>query len=101
MSKKIALKDTPLYCGIENNQLVIRIGVATLAFADKERYDDMWGKHTITDPKRFAGDVVHAMQVEEEDGSSPLTNFLDRAMLDAILDGSAWIETTELVEEGE
>lgn len=92
MPKKLALKDTPLSVSVEHNQLVIRIGVDTLAFADKERQDDMWGKHAITNAKGFAVDVSRMMQREEEDGSCPLTDFLDNMMVDAINDGSEWVD---------
>lgn len=92
MPKKLALKDTPLSCTVEHNQLIIRIGVDTLAFADKERQDDEWGVCRIINSKGFAVDISHMMQREEEDGSSPLTDFLDKMMLDAINDGSAWVD---------
>lgn len=86
------LQDAPLTVKIESRQLVIRIGVATLAFANEYSPDEMLSRYRITNPLQFAKDVAAAMRAEEEDGSTPLTDFLDKMMEEAIEDGSIWAE---------
>ena len=99
--KKLALKDTPLTLGIENNQVVIRIGISTLAFSAHEREnneyceEDNRPKWRIVDERQFAKDVLYAMQIEKEDGSTPLTDFLDDMIEDALDEGSIAVEYDE------
>jgi hypothetical protein len=87
----------PLTAKVENGELVIRIGVDTLAYAaaigNRFHYFDPSKNEymrsvAITDAAQFAKDVGHAMTNESEDGSSALTNFLDQMAEDAIGDGS-------------
>lgn len=72
---------------IERGRLVIAIGVQTLAhataFADwanpfDEVADDYIRTFAIEDAPQFAKDVVSAMLDEREDGSTPLSDFLDQ-----------------------
>lgn len=89
--------DRPLSVTVKNGELRIGIGVHVLAHAasyadwanpfDEER-DDYIRTFAITDAVEFAKDVRHAMLAQAEDGSSPLSNFLDKAMSDAVDDGS-------------
>lgn len=95
------MKDQPLVVKIEDEELVLRIGINTLAFAADAQdafvpYDEEKGdwvrKYKVTDPKEFASDIKRAMQDEREDGSSPLTDFLDKMTIAALDDGSIAIE---------
>ena len=90
-------EDQPLIAAVEGDQLVIRIGIGTLAFAAEHCsyfYDD--DKHAVSGPpyikiankQELATDIVRALQSEAEDGSSPLTELLDTAIADAHDDGS-------------
>lgn len=76
---------------------MIEIGVDTLAGAVRyaewanpydEHAQDYVRTFAIVDPAQFAKDVARAMQAEDEDGSSSLTRFLDKACEDALDDGS-------------
>lgn len=88
-------QDQPLDCRVEGNQLVIRIGIDTLAFAAMQNSgtsaDIIYGAKVI-DNREWAKDVRRELLREEEDGSSPLTNLLDRAMTSAAEEGSTALE---------
>jgi hypothetical protein len=75
--------------------LTIEIGVETLAQAALGApfaWDESGGRpderYRITDAKGFALDVKRELLDEAEDGSSPLTNFIDKACEHAVDDGS-------------
>ena len=96
--------DKPLEVAIEADALVIRIGIGTLAhavtYADwANPYDEATGDYirafAIEDAKEFARDVKAAMGYEEEDGSSLLTNFLDKASEEAVNDGALGVHPDE------
>lgn len=87
----------PLEVKIERDALVIRIGVQTLAhavtYADwANPYDEATGDYfrsfAIIDAPQFARDVLHAMLHEREDGSTPLSDFIDKMSQAAIDEGS-------------
>jgi hypothetical protein len=87
----------PLRAEVEDGRLVISIGVETLAFAFEhgegnnpfdEAANDFKREATIADPLEFAKDVCRAMNDEGEDGSTPLTRFLDSMMNEAVEQGS-------------
>ena len=87
----------PLSVALEDDALVIRIGVQTLAHAvtysewahDYENdAGDYFRTFAITDAPTFADDVRHAMLDEREDGSTPLSDFLDKMTQAAVEDGS-------------
>lgn len=89
--------DQPLDVNIEDDQLVIRIGIDTLAFAFEEsssnnpysdHLNDFIRMCTVTDARQFAKDVQYELTREEEDGSSILTNLLDKACDEAANQGS-------------
>jgi hypothetical protein len=92
-------KDARLRCRIAGDELVISIGISTLAFAfvngpvgDRLVYVEETGEWDdsrlrVTNPAAFAKEVVHALLDEEEDGSSPLTNLLDAAYQAVVDDG--------------
>ena len=83
----------PFTVRIERGELVFRIGVDTLKIAadtcplfynsEKDRSDVI-----VTDPDVFAKDVITELEHEEEDGSTPLSDVLDKAMSDAVEGGS-------------
>lgn len=86
---------------LERGALVIRIGVQTLAHAVcysdwANPYDEATGDHirefAITDARQFAADVVSAMLSEREDGSTPLSDFLDGMSQDAVNGGSLGLD---------
>lgn len=96
-SKKINKGDTPLKVKVEGQELVVRIGIDTLAFAAEHcpkfyDYDVHQGEDgpyvKVDDKKELAGDIVRALTHEEEDGSSPLSEMLDSAIEWAFNDGS-------------
>jgi hypothetical protein len=83
----------PLTVGVEGDQLVIRIGVDTLAWCFEisegnqpfdEKANDFRRAWKVTDKYRFAKGVASGLCNEEEDGSTPLTDILDKACIDAI-----------------
>ena len=87
----------PLRVAVTNGLLRVEIGVDTLAhavsYADwanpfDESANDYIRTFAIADAKQFAKDVMMAMQQEREDGSSPLTDFLDSVSQAAVDDGS-------------
>jgi hypothetical protein len=94
--------DKPLTVSVAGGVLRIEIGVSTLAFATLHSqyvYDMMPGRHrhderevakrfSIPDEKGFAEEIRSALLDEEEDGSSLLTELLDKAAQVAIEDGS-------------
>lgn len=95
--------DRPLRVSIERDQLVIRLGVNTLAHAaeycpvfydDEHNADPPFIK--VTDRAAFAVDVLRALQHEEEDGSGPLSKLLDDAIELAYDDGSEAVEYEEV-----
>lgn len=82
---------------VERGALVVRIGVQTLAhavtYADwANPYDGATGDYVrsfaITDAPQFAADVLSAMLSEREDGSTPLSDFIDKMSEEAINQGS-------------
>lgn len=87
----------PLEASVEDGRVVVGIGVQTLAHATAladwanpfdESADDDIRTFAIEDAPQFAKDVVSAMLSEREDGSTPLSDFLDRMAQTAIEDGS-------------
>lgn len=93
--------ETPLQVSIENDELVIRIGINVLKFGTEEMesnnpWDDQSGDfrrlYNITQPLEFAKDVKAELEREEEDGTTPLHLLLDRVCMDAIEQGSMAVE---------
>lgn len=100
----------PLSVSVQDGELVIRIGVDALAMAfaysdwanQYDEGDDAYIRNVaITDTIRFAKDVALAMQHEEENGSSPLTDLLDSATQAAVEDGSIACEYGKKIRYGE
>lgn len=85
----------PLTAGVEGDQLVIRIGVDTLAFCFEigeenqpydEKAEDYRREWKVTDKHKFAKGVAIGLMVDEEDGSTPLSNLIDAAYIRAVED---------------
>lgn len=86
---------------IEHGALVVRIGINTLAYAVTysdwaNPYDTATGDYirtfVIVDQERFAKDVLHEMLREREDGSTPLSDFLDKMSEEAVNQGSIGLD---------
>jgi len=97
----IRAEDTPLRVEVKRGELVIRLGIETLAFATPDIepwvvHNDETGQFRrrlkVIDPQEFAKDVALAMQRQDDTGASPLAYFLDKMMEDAIEDGSIAVE---------
>ena len=80
----------------DNGELVIRIGIQTLAEAAEANTEGLIvgcdNSCHINDPFTWAKDVKSEMMSEREDGSSLLTDLLDSAMSKAVENGSAAVE---------
>jgi hypothetical protein len=94
-------RQEPLNVRVADGRLVVSMGIDTLAYALKfapwaapynETAHDYLSLYIVTDADELAKDVKRAMLDEAEDGSSPLTNFLDAMTKAAIEDGSLGVE---------
>lgn len=104
-----AEEDTPLTCEIKDGQLIIRVGIATLAFCatnedtgvliDRDGDGELLPSPKVGNAAEFANDVRLVLLHEEEDGSSQLTSFLDEAMREAADEGSLGLEYPGRAEE--
>jgi hypothetical protein len=91
----------PLSVWVETDQLVIRIGKRVLAVA-AERSDfynpfdpvqnDYVQRYRVVDIHEFAKDVRIELQREEEDGSTMLTDLLDKVFLRVLERGSEAVD---------
>lgn len=94
-----APQDAPLTVRVEDDQLVIRIGLAVLADAPRQhndwRNDDDEPRLTVTDATVFANEIVAALQREEEDGTTPVHVMLDDAITYVVEQGGEGIELGE------
>lgn len=82
---------------IEGDEIVVRVPVSCmqLALQNSEygyRAEAEYGHPlTVTDERGFAHEVVYELLAEEEDGSTLLTDALDRAQQRAVENGSEFI----------
>lgn len=99
-----AKRNAPLSACIEGNQLVVRIGIDTLAFSaehcprfyDADKPLDADGPYVrVTNKRELAKDIVRELLREEEDGTNPLHVLLDDAIEAAREDGSLGFEEEE------
>lgn len=85
-----------LSCKIENDEIVIRLSIDTLAIAwemsPENEYDDV-NPNPVTDERLFAAEVVTELEREEEDGTTLVHRALDRAMFNAVENGAEGIHT--------
>lgn len=99
----------PLEAAVDGHVLQIRIGVKSLANAVvlsdwaapfNESAQDFQRTFAITDPVQFAREVLRALQGEEEDGSTLLTQLLDNGAREAIDDGADGCEFDCVISHG-
>lgn len=92
--------DKPLTVEVKNKVLTISIGVSTLAFQVDEaslypfiqedaNQSPRW---RINNNDAFAVDVQRELEREKEDGSTPVTDLLDKVILSAIEQGSMFVD---------
>jgi len=91
------VKKRPLTVRLERDELVIRIGIDTLAFTTDEcpifyNGDRDASDVKVVNQKEWARDVIDSLMHEEEDGSTPVTELLDKVMSDAVDAGSIAVE---------
>lgn len=94
--------DKPLTVNVTGDgELVIRIGIGTLAWASDhqennnpfdEKANGFRRLFRVTDAVEFAREVRVELCREEEDGSTPLTDLLDKVCWNAIENGCFGIE---------
>lgn len=83
----------PLRIEMRDNQLIISIGLDTLAWA-AENHPDLYddendrGLYKINDHIVFAKDVITELKDEEEDGTTLVHRMIDEATMRAISNGS-------------
>ena len=93
--------DTPLTIGIECDNLVIRIGIETLAFAVENCPDPFfWDEEArprvkVFDRTVWAHEFIRQLTHEEEDGSTPLDRLFDQMAIAAIEDGAQGVHVRE------
>lgn len=94
-AEREASKDRPLSCDLVEQQLVIRIGVATLKHAAEhcpglhdgaKRFNPPYCE--VADAEQLAKDVRGELLREEEDGTNDLHRLLDAAIVAAWEQGS-------------
>lgn len=86
------MKDQPLKIEIKNDQLVISVGISAFAFATQAA--DAWpDNEVIVDESQFAKDIVHELQREDEQGSTPLHFLFDSLAQKALEQGSIAVAT--------
>lgn len=104
MPPKPAPLDSPLRVSLERGELVVRIGIRTLAHAVtysewanpyNEDANNYLRSFAIVDIQQFAKDVRHEMLSEREDGSTPLSDFLDKVTKEAVEQGSEGLHENE------
>lgn len=93
--------DQPLKVSVRDGELVIRIGATVLAKAFEcaefnnpfdDKTDDFKKLGQVVFPVMFAREVRDALRHEEEDGSTFVTDMLDKAMSYAFEQGAVSIE---------
>ena len=90
---------TALTCEIEDDCLVVRIGISELAFA-AANCEYFWDGESDTDVPTvkvidedlFAKEVRRYLSAEEEDGSTLLTKTIEQAIINAVEDGCEGVD---------
>ena len=92
-------KNCPLTVEVTKSELVIRIGINTLAFAAEHNPDLFDPETNKTPPYRrivnkiaLAKDTANALLEERENGSTPISRVLDECIESAIEGGSEAVE---------
>jgi len=88
--------DKPLSVEVADDMLVISIGVKALAFAVMN--GDVWasmvdaeGPISIVDEAEFARDVMHELEADDDEGTTPVHALFDKAAIAAAEGGSLGI----------
>ena len=98
------MSDKPLPVRLTKDTIIIEVGFGVNAFAfENLDWNNPWVTEKqdwvrackVKDPVAFALDVKRAMLDEREDGSTPLSDFLDKMCIAAVEDGSEGIEYSE------
>jgi hypothetical protein len=74
--------------GIEGDAIVIRLTADACAFAFANDPQAREPRPPVTNKRQFLRDTLNELTAEREDGSTPLTDMLDRAMVKAMENGS-------------
>jgi len=77
--------ESPLCCKLRGGVLQIEVGLNRL---NGNEYHPTIKEFKIISPRKWGEDVIKELEREEEDGSSPLINLLDGAILAAYDNGS-------------
>lgn len=86
---KNKLKNAPLKVEIEDDQIVLRIGVSTNAFCALRKNGGSLPENVrIKNENQFAKDVIDSLNHENEIGETLITKVLDTAIEDAYQNGS-------------
>lgn len=94
---KVDARNSPLRTSVEGGELVIRVGVDTLAFSAENslnnwKFDDAENTYKklyeVTDHDQFALDVAREVESEYEIGQSLLTRMLDTAAEECFNNGA-------------
>jgi hypothetical protein len=98
----------PLACRVIDGVATISIGVNMLCFAVKVglKSEGQWPKEigAITFPEGFAKEMWNAINNERKDGSTRLTDLLEWAALEAIDNGSQYVNLLhngKIIEKGD
>jgi hypothetical protein len=102
--QRAGMTDTVLPSGLTvqatATHLIVSIGLNALAIS-AEQCPALWDGETdtptvtVTDRMGWAQDVIHELEREEEDGTTPLHTLFDAAFVRAIEDGSLHAEMSE------
>jgi hypothetical protein len=74
--------------GIEGDAIVIRLTADACAFAFANDPQAREPRPPVINKQQFLRDTLNELTAEREDGSTPLTDMLDRAMVKAMENGS-------------
>jgi hypothetical protein len=108
VGKPLRGRKVGLSVAVADGELVIRIGVATLAegyehAAHGQPYDvarNDFRQAKVTGPVTFAREVCRQLEREEEDGATLLSDMLDKACARAVEDGAEGVKYPEVTPHG-
>ena len=86
------MKDQPLSIEIKNGRLEMSIGVDCLLAEIEYGLEMRAEEFEVTDKSKWLGEIVNALHIEEEDGSTVIHRAIDTAALQAIENGAEGIE---------
>jgi hypothetical protein len=88
---------------IKGEAIVIRLSLVSIADAVRGGVDlgSIDPPIRVTDPKVFAKEVVHALNREDDDGTTPIHRLFDQAFSEATEDGARGVQLGTLNETGD